>query len=239
MHAGQIMFAQVMNHLPLHQFRAIVKLYSGDYHVRSFPCLDQFYTMAFAQLTYRESLRDIETCLLRDPRQGDDAGLLPTLFTAHRQGHRASLRPNHCPDRAAYRPAIPGTVTARRLLRRRNRQAPGIPDKQLCRGTTGRGPVVSLQMERRVVLQVGQAAFAHQGVLWHFGERGQDAIVDCHCIVCARCDSQEASGHRRLAPHNSTDCERQHFRENPDFTGDCSGKSRGHAYTTMQPVGIV
>jgi len=52
-----------MNHLPLHQFRAIVKRYAGDYHVRTFPCLDQFYTMAFAQLTCRKSLRDIVTCL--------------------------------------------------------------------------------------------------------------------------------------------------------------------------------
>ena len=63
MYTGQIMFAQVMDHLPLHQFRAIVKRYAGNHHVRTFPCLDQFYTMAFAQLTYRESLRDIETCL--------------------------------------------------------------------------------------------------------------------------------------------------------------------------------
>ena len=63
MHTGQIMFAQVMRHLPLHHFRAIVRRYQGDYKVRSFSCLDQFYTMAFAQLTGRESLREIETCL--------------------------------------------------------------------------------------------------------------------------------------------------------------------------------
>ena len=79
MHAGQIMFAQVMNHLPLHQFRAIVKLYSGDYHVRSFPCLDQFYTMAFAQLTYRESLRDIETCLRANCRHLYHMGIRGTI----------------------------------------------------------------------------------------------------------------------------------------------------------------
>ena len=63
MYTGQIMFAQVMQHLPLHQFCAIVERYHGDYKVRSFSCLDQFYSMAFAQLTCRESLRDIETCL--------------------------------------------------------------------------------------------------------------------------------------------------------------------------------
>jgi len=79
MHAGQIMFAQVMQHLPLHQFRAIVKQYSGDYHVRSFPCLDQFYTMAFAQLTYRESLRDIETCLRANYRHLYHMGIRGTV----------------------------------------------------------------------------------------------------------------------------------------------------------------
>ena len=52
-----------MDHLPLVEFRQCVARYRGDHRVHSFSCLDQFLTMAFAQLTYRESLRDIETCL--------------------------------------------------------------------------------------------------------------------------------------------------------------------------------
>lgn len=52
-----------MDHLPLAEFRACVARYRGDYRVQSFSCLDQFLTLAFAQLTHRESLRDIETCL--------------------------------------------------------------------------------------------------------------------------------------------------------------------------------
>lgn len=56
-------FAQLMDHLPLHDFRKCVKRYKGDHNVRSFSCLDQFLCLAFAQLTYRESLRDIEACL--------------------------------------------------------------------------------------------------------------------------------------------------------------------------------
>src|SRR5438093_1708940 len=63
MYAGKLVFAQVMEHLPLHTFRRIVSRYAGERKVKSFSCLDQFLCMAFAQLTYRESLRDIESCM--------------------------------------------------------------------------------------------------------------------------------------------------------------------------------
>ncbi len=52
-----------MDFLPIKKFRRCVDRYNGNYRVRSFTCLDQFLCMAFAQLTYRESLRDIECCL--------------------------------------------------------------------------------------------------------------------------------------------------------------------------------
>lgn len=63
MHQGKLVFAQVMAHLPLSTFRRCVARYDGEHKVKSFSCLDQFYAMAFAQLTFRESLRDIEACL--------------------------------------------------------------------------------------------------------------------------------------------------------------------------------
>src|SRR5215210_277560 len=63
MYVGKLVFAQVMEHLPLHTFRRIVSRYAGERKVKSFSCLDQFLCMAFAQLTYRDSLRDIEICL--------------------------------------------------------------------------------------------------------------------------------------------------------------------------------
>jgi len=63
MYAGKLVFAQVMDHLPIHSFRRCVERYRGHYKVQSFSCLDQYLCMAFAQLTYRESLRDIEACL--------------------------------------------------------------------------------------------------------------------------------------------------------------------------------
>jgi len=56
-------FAQLMNCLPHRAFYRCVERYDGDYKVQSFSCMDQFLCLAFAQLTYRESLRDIETCL--------------------------------------------------------------------------------------------------------------------------------------------------------------------------------
>jgi hypothetical protein len=63
MYAGKLVFAQLVDHLPLHTFRRCVARYRGQRKVKSFSCLDQYLCMAFAQLTYRESLRDIETCL--------------------------------------------------------------------------------------------------------------------------------------------------------------------------------
>ena len=63
MNSGKIVFSQIMDFLPLHEFRKCVKRYQGDYRIKKFSCLDQFLSMAFAQLTYRESLRDIEVCL--------------------------------------------------------------------------------------------------------------------------------------------------------------------------------
>jgi hypothetical protein len=63
MNAGKLVFAQVMAHLPLTTFRRCVARYDGEHKVKHFTCLDQYLCMAFAQLTYRESLRDIEACL--------------------------------------------------------------------------------------------------------------------------------------------------------------------------------
>jgi uncharacterized protein DUF4372 len=63
MNRGKLVFAQLMQHLRLTTFRRCVTRYRGAFKVKSFSCLDQFLCMAFAQLTFRESLRDIEVCL--------------------------------------------------------------------------------------------------------------------------------------------------------------------------------
>ncbi|ALQ50262.1 IS4 family transposase [Nitrosomonas ureae] len=63
MHSGKLVFAQLMDYLPLHTFRRCVQRYPSKYPTKTLSHLDQFLCMAFAQLTYRESLRNIETCL--------------------------------------------------------------------------------------------------------------------------------------------------------------------------------
>ena len=63
MYEGKLVFAQLIDHLPMHTFRRTVARYGGDRSVKSFTCQEQYRAMAFAQLTYRESLRDIEICL--------------------------------------------------------------------------------------------------------------------------------------------------------------------------------
>ena len=63
MNLGRTVFSQLIEHLPSKEFHKCVLRYRGDSYLKSFSCWDQFLSMAFAQLTYRESLRDIETCL--------------------------------------------------------------------------------------------------------------------------------------------------------------------------------
>lgn len=67
MYAGSLIFSQLMDHLPQHSFRRCVERFAGDRAVKSFSCQDQFRCMAFAQLTYRDSLRDTITCLNAQP----------------------------------------------------------------------------------------------------------------------------------------------------------------------------
>lgn len=67
MHEGRMVFSQLMDHAPMHEFRRCVERYAADYRLRRFSCWDQFLCMAFAQLTFRESLRDIQACLRAVP----------------------------------------------------------------------------------------------------------------------------------------------------------------------------
>lgn len=69
MHTGQIVFSQLMEHVPHYWFRRSVARYNGERRMRGFSCWDQFLCMAFGQLTFRESLRDLEVCLRSRPEQ--------------------------------------------------------------------------------------------------------------------------------------------------------------------------
>ena len=69
MNYGKTIFSQIMDFIPSYEFRKCVNRYEGQYKVKSFSCLNQYYCMAFAQLAYRESLRDIEACLHAVPNR--------------------------------------------------------------------------------------------------------------------------------------------------------------------------
>lgn len=75
MNSGQSLFSQLIDHLPSHEFRKCVERYGGNHRVRSFSCWDQFLCMMFAQLTYRESLRDIVACLRSQEHRLYHAGI--------------------------------------------------------------------------------------------------------------------------------------------------------------------
>src|SRR5512146_326719 len=79
MNSGQSLFAQLIDHLPIHDFRNCVARYGGNRRVRSFSCWDQFLCMMFAQLASRESLRDIVACLRSQQRRLYHAGILGTV----------------------------------------------------------------------------------------------------------------------------------------------------------------
>ena len=75
MYGGKLVFSQIMDHLPWHTFQRCVRRYDGNRKVKTFQCSEQYRCMAFAQLTYRESLRDIETCLRAQPSKLYHMGL--------------------------------------------------------------------------------------------------------------------------------------------------------------------
>ena len=85
MNLGKLVFAQVTQHLPLTTFHRCVARYGGEHKVKTFSCLDQYLCMAFAQLTYRESLRDIEACLRAQEKKLYHMGI--------RAGYRAAPWP--------------------------------------------------------------------------------------------------------------------------------------------------
>ena len=79
MYTGRLIFSQVMDFMPLHTFRRCVQRYRGNRKIKNFTCLDQYLCMAFAQLTYRESLRDIETCLRAQGNKRYHMGIRSTI----------------------------------------------------------------------------------------------------------------------------------------------------------------
>jgi len=79
MNSGKTIFSQLMDFLPSYEFRRCVERYDGNYRIESFSCWNQYLRMAFAQLTYRESLIDIQTCLRSAPQKLCHLGIRGTV----------------------------------------------------------------------------------------------------------------------------------------------------------------
>jgi hypothetical protein len=366
MHIGKLVFAQLMDYLPLHTFRRCVAKYPGRYPTLNFSHLDQFLCMAFAQLTYRESLRDIETCLrahstklyhlgirggiarstladaneTRDWRIYQDFALsliqtarklyaednfglelthtvyaldsttidlclalfpwarfrkhkgavkLHTLldlrgnipafihisdgklhdvnildriayeagsFYVMDRGYidfarlhalnlaqaffvtRAktnlrcrriysrpvdkttgpTLRPNHQADWGTGQPRLSNPVAEGKVLRCQKRQISGFSYQQLRSSSLDYRRALSLPLASGVVLQMDQAASAHQGVFRHFRKCRQNSDLDRHRCLCARRHSQETPEIRCFALHNPTDFKSDSIRKNTNQT---------------------
>lgn len=120
MHTGPLVFAQVMDFLPRHEFSACVRYYGGERRPRGFSCRDQFLAMAFAQLIYRESLRCDQTIVLAGPlvAQKYSAPLRRTRFVDPERGRRLTFLTNCF--------ALP-VATIAELYRRRWRIEPNAP----------------------------------------------------------------------------------------------------------------
>ena len=93
MHQGKLVFAQLMAHLPISTFRRCVARHNGDFKVQDFTCLDQFFAMAFAQLTYRESLRDIEINLRAQSQRLYHMGFRCETISRNTLSHANAMRP--------------------------------------------------------------------------------------------------------------------------------------------------
>ena len=213
MNTGRTLLAQLMDFMPLHEFRKCVQRYRGHHRVQSLSCLDQYLCLAFAQLTYRESPRDIEAYL---------RALQSKLYHMGIRGRcsRNTLaQANERRDwriyadfaqvvihvaRSLYANDEFGAVSQRRLVSLTNNfELPALTIAKLYKRRWQVG----------LYLQVGQRAPQDQRLLRHFRERGEDSGWDCYIRICARRNRQEKAPPGPEPPHYSTDSERNRFRE--------------------------
>lgn len=195
MYEGRTVFAQPMDQLPRHTFRRLVRRYAGNRRVKTFGCWDQFLSMAFAQLTYRESLRDVEACL----------GAVPEKLYHLGFRTRADLRPDHQADRHPIPRGLTPSSAARRLPRPRHRQEARLPHQRFHAATAhGRQPVPPA-LARRTVLQADQAASQDQGVLRDLGQCREDADLGRNLGLPPGCLRPKAARDRARSLHNSTE----------------------------------
>lgn len=218
MNEGRTVFAQLMEHAPHHQFRRCVERYRGNARVRRFRCWDQFLCMAFGQLTYRESLRDIEACLRALE------GKLYHMGIRARVSRNTLAVANEKRDWRIYAEFAQILIhEARRLYV----DEPFLADLEetvyaldsttvdLCLSLF---PWARFRTTKAAVKLVDQAAPADQVLLRRVGQRGEDPNLDRNLHLRAGRHPEETAWNRTQPLHNPTDPERQRVRENRAFT---------------------
>ena len=152
MHQGQLVFAQLMRHLPSDDVPPLCRALGGEHKVKSFSCLDQYLCMAFAQLTYRESLRDIESCLRAQVGEA----------LSHGDSRHVSRNTWPMPMRRA-------TGVSTRASRALDRHARGCTPRNLRRGLEGDGLRARRHDDRSVFvgLSVGAVSSSKAAVKLH------------------------------------------------------------------------
>src|SRR2546422_10161260 len=170
---------------------------------------------------FREALQNQSRIrILRDPRQ-ESYRVRTSLFHDSLQVHWRAQRPDHHVQRLLRSQRLSRQTPPDFLSRRRKQQTPRFLDQQLHVVRRYRRTALSLPLAGRTLFQMDQTASAHQGVLRHLGERVEDSNLDRHLGLCPGRDREKTPEPGRQPLQNSTDPERERFRENPDFRGSC------------------
>ena len=255
MNTGKTLFAQLMDFLPWTTFTRIVDRYGGDHRVRTLSCAEQYRSMAFAQLTYREA----GAIYVVDRGYVDFA----RLYVLHQAGaffvtraksnidaHRVYSAPT---DRSTgiicdQTISLDGFYTRQdypELLRRIRFKDPesgktlvfitnnfSLPAATIC-------ALYKKPLAGGTLLQVDQAASSDQAVLRHVGERGEDADLDCRLGLRPRRHRQEAPRPGRLALHFVTDPLGDPLRENAHTSSTCGRRKQMQRFANNQPIEFI
>ena len=161
------------------------------------------------------------------------------LFQASGQIQRFAMRSNHRTDNPSIRKRLSGSPAADKIFRRRKQQNPGIPDQRFHPTSTDNCPTVSVSLAGGTVLQMDQAAPAHQIIFRNVRKRSQDSNLDCHLRLRARGHHQKTAQTEGKPLHNSTDFKRLHFRENAVSSNGYKSWRGCFSIQPSQPVEIV
>ena len=194
MYTGRIVSSQLIDFLPRHQLDKCVRRYRGNYRTKTFSCFDQYLCMAFAQITYRHSLRDIETCLramqsklyhcgirgnvsrntLANANENRDWRLPTSLLSQGRQDNWPSMRSNDKTQRLLCFTGLSCYSATNRLFRHRNGQKVYIPNEQFYSVSLDNCSTLQMPLADRNLFQVDQTISSNQNIFWHRRECDED-----------------------------------------------------------------